>query len=46
MPGRIVAQLQGELAQSKEKGKSFVKALWEKLKPKSIAKESPKTQKK
>ena len=45
MPSRLVAQIQGELAQSKSKGKKFVTEIWNKLNPGAIARETPKTQK-
>jgi hypothetical protein len=44
MSGAIMKQLNGELAQTKSKGKGFKDELWNKMKPASIAKEMPKTQ--
>lgn len=44
MPSRLVAQINGELAQSKSKGKAFAAAIWKMMNPGAIAKETPKTQ--
>jgi hypothetical protein len=44
MPGRVNAQVNGELAQKKSKGKAFIDELWNRFKPSALAKEMPKTQ--